>query len=250
TNDKNNFSKDHDPEGQNYDDSAIFNQGLMSKSAEVWSFYIFVLAHESILIHDILVLVYNDVPIHDILPNSHKTLLFRSDYKAAAFVAEQPELLKIANQIAHYDDYKIAANAAFRFYRDALRSGLRKIAEYFINDFKVGYSSQIEKVDVKTYLQKETWQSFLNHFYEVIDKEATLTTKFKRTWYTFMLKCLMRIIKEMLDEEKKLVRITDLDRLTMNYDLYDFGGILNLNDVDFKAFLNKDLDNKGKENKN
>ncbi|CAG8776392.1 12869_t:CDS:2, partial [Dentiscutata erythropus] len=117
-------------------------------------------------------------------------------YEAAAYVAERPELLKIAVQMAQYDGLKVsdnkekttvltqlksvkyqtflkcmffrmrhlttpiilkciklcfpskkfsykdlsvlkdAANAAYQFYREALRSGLRKIAHYFINDFK------------------------------------------------------------------------------------------------------------------
>ncbi|CAG8810022.1 13282_t:CDS:2, partial [Cetraspora pellucida] len=43
--------------------------------------------------------------------NSHcKTLLFESDYKVAAYVAEQPELLKIVNQMAYYDGLKMSDN--------------------------------------------------------------------------------------------------------------------------------------------
>ena len=54
------------------------------------------------------------------------------------------------------------------------------------------------------------------------------------------------MIKETLDEEKWLIEITDLDHLTLNYDIYDAKGILNLNDADFQALLKKKLHNKGK----
>ncbi|CAG8572040.1 18300_t:CDS:2 [Gigaspora rosea] len=210
--------------------------------------------------------------------NSRRKLVFSSEYEAAAYVAERSELLKIANDMAHYDGLKMsdneernmesmkfqtflkcmffrtrhltkatilkciklcfpskkfthkditvlkgAANAAFRFYREALRSGLRKIVEQFIEDFKIEDASQIEQADVKTYLQEEVWRSFLNRFYEAINEEAMLTTEFK-----------------------ELIKITDLNRITLNCDIYDVGGILNLNDADFKAFLKKELDDKVK----
>ena len=54
------------------------------------------------------------------------------------------------------------------------------------------------------------------------------------------------MIQETLDKEKRLIEITDLDRFTLNYDIHDAGDTLNLNDVDFKAFLKKELHNKGK----
>ena len=54
------------------------------------------------------------------------------------------------------------------------------------------------------------------------------------------------MIKEMLDEEKWLIEIMDLDCLTLNYDIYDARGILDLNDADFQALLKKELHNKGK----
>ena len=54
------------------------------------------------------------------------------------------------------------------------------------------------------------------------------------------------MIKETLDEEKRLIEITDLDHLTLNYDIYDAGGILNLNNTDFQALLKKELHNKRK----
>ncbi|RIB05867.1 hypothetical protein C2G38_2253576 [Gigaspora rosea] len=195
--------------------------------------------------------------------NSRRKLVFSSEYEAAAYVAERSEHLKIANDMAHYDGLKMsdneernmvltqqesmkfqtflkcmffrtrhltkaiilkciklcfpskkfthkditvlkgAANAAFRFYREALRSGLRKIAEQFIEDFKIEDDSQIEQADVKTYLQEE-------------------------------------------DEDKKLIKITDLKRITLNCDIYDVRGILNLNDAEFKEFLKKELDDKVK----
>ncbi|CAG8763597.1 5727_t:CDS:2 [Cetraspora pellucida] len=74
-------------------------------------------------------------------------------------------------------------------------------------------------------------------FYEAIDEEATFITEFKETWQTFMLDCFLKMFEETLDEEKKLVRITNLDCLILNYDIYDTEGILNLNDADFKQML-------------
>ena len=70
--------------------------------------------------------------------------------------------------------------------------------------------------------------------------------EFKKTWQTFMSECLQRMIKETLDEEKRLIKIMDLDRLTLNYDIYDAGGILDLNDTDFQVLLKKELYNKRK----
>ena len=58
------------------------------------------------------------------------------------------------------------------------------------------------------------------------------------------------MIKETLDEEKQLIEITDLDRLTLNYDIYDAGDILDLNDADFQVLLKKELHNKRKEKQN
>ena len=55
------------------------------------------------------------------------------------------------------------------------------------------------------------------------------------------------MIKETLDEEKRLIEITDLDRLTLNYDIYDAEGILDLNDTNFQMLLKKELNNKGKD---
>ena len=54
------------------------------------------------------------------------------------------------------------------------------------------------------------------------------------------------MIKETLDEEKRLIEIMDLDRLTLNYNIYDAGGILDLNDTDFQVLLKKELHNKRK----
>ena len=54
------------------------------------------------------------------------------------------------------------------------------------------------------------------------------------------------MIQEILDEEKQLIKIEDLDRLTLDYDIYDAGDTLNLNDADFKATFKKELHNKGK----
>ncbi|CAG8847482.1 27276_t:CDS:1, partial [Racocetra persica] len=41
-------------------------------------------------------------------------------------------------------------------------------------------SSQIEQSDIQDYVQEEVWRSFLKHFYEAIDEEATFTTEFKK----------------------------------------------------------------------
>src|SRR5437588_169693 len=93
-------------------------------------------------------------------------------------------------------------------------------------------------------------KQILHHFFEVIDEEATFTIEFKKTWQTFMSECLQRMIKKMLDKEKWLIEITDLDHLTLNYDIYDAEGIFDLNDADFQVLLNKKLHNKRKEKQN
>ena len=90
------------------------------------------------------------------------------------------------------------------------------------------------------------WRPFLNRFFEVIDEEATFTTEFKEAWQILMSECFRKMIQETLDEEKRLIEITDLDRLTLDYDIYDAGDDLNLNDADFKAFLKRELHSKGK----
>ncbi|KAF0432808.1 hypothetical protein F8M41_005151 [Gigaspora margarita] len=117
---------------------------------------------------------------------------------------------------------KTAANAAYRSYRNALRNSLEKVARCFIEDFKIESLSQ------------------------VIDEEATFTTEFKEAWRTFMSKCLLKMIEEILNDEKKLVKITDLDSLTLDYNIYNAGDVLNPNDTSFKVLLKKELDNKGR----
>ena len=62
-----------------------------------------------------------------------------------------------------------------------------------------------------------------------------------------MLGCLRKMIQETLDEEKRLIEIKDLDRLTLDCDIYNVGDTLNLNDADFKATLKKELQNKSKQ---
>ena len=62
-----------------------------------------------------------------------------------------------------------------------------------------------------------------------------------------MLGCLRKMIQETLDEEKRLIEIKDLDRLTLDCDIYDAGDTLNLNDADFKTTLKKKLQNKSKQ---
>src|SRR2546423_7418256 len=99
---------------------------------------------------------------------------------------------------------------------------------------------------LEDYFEEDVWRQFLHRFFEVIDEEATFTMEFKETWQTFISECLRRVIKETLNEEKRLIEIMDLNHLTLNYDIYDAGGILNLNDTDFQALLKKELHNKKK----
>src|SRR5947209_16059867 len=116
--------------------------------------------------------------------------------------------------------------------------------------FRIQRLDQIQTSSLEDYFQEDVWRQFLHRFFEVIDEEVTFTTEFKETWQTFMSECLRRMIKETLDEEKWLIEITDLDRLTLNYDIYDARGILDLNDVNFQALLNKELHNKMKRKQN
>src|SRR2546421_12139621 len=103
---------------------------------------------------------------------------------------------------------------------------------------------------LEDYFEEDVWRQFLYRFFEVIDEEVTFTMEFKETWQKFMSECLQRMIKETLDKEKWLIEITDLDCLTLNDDIYDAGGILNLNDADFQVLLKKELHNKGKGKQN
>jgi len=96
-------------------------------------------------------------------------------------------------------------------------------------------------------LPRRRLETISQSLFEVIDEEATFTTEFKKTWQTFMSECLQKMIQETLDEEKRLIEIMNLDHFTLDYDIYDAGDTLNLNDADFKAFLKKKLHNKGKD---
>ncbi|CAG8843468.1 25746_t:CDS:1, partial [Gigaspora margarita] len=75
------------------------------------------------------------------------------------------------------------------------------------------------------------WQLFLNRFFEVIDEKAIFMTEFKEAWQIFISKCLLKIIEEILNVEIRLVKITDLDSLTLDYDIYDVRDVLNPNDA-------------------
>src|SRR2546421_4763529 len=99
---------------------------------------------------------------------------------------------------------------------------------------------------LEDYFEEDVWRQFLHQFFKVIDEEVTFTMEFKETWQTFMSECLRRMIKATLDEEKRPIEIMDLNCLTLNYDIYDAGGILDLNDTDFQALLKKELHNKRK----
>lgn len=57
-----------------------------------------------------------------------------------------------------------------------------------------------------------------------------------------MLQCFSRMIQEILDEKQKLIEITDLNRLTASYDLYDAGNLLDLNNKAFKDLIIKELE--------
>jgi hypothetical protein len=112
--------------------------------------------------------------------------------------------------------------------------------------FRIERLDQVETSSVEDYFQEDVWRPFLNRFFEVIDEEATFTTEFRETWQTFKSECLRKMIQEVLDTERRFIDITDLDRLTLDYDIYDAGDILSLNDAEFKAFLKKELHKKGK----
>jgi hypothetical protein len=77
----------------------------------------------------------------------------------------------------------------------------------------------------------------------VLDEEETFDMGFKVAWQSFMSECLLRMVKEILDEENKLIKIMDLNRITLKYDIYDASGTLKLNDDDFKTLLNDELGN-------
>ncbi|RIB25714.1 hypothetical protein C2G38_2030813 [Gigaspora rosea] len=130
----------------------------------------------------------------------------------------------------------MAANAAYRVIEMRFEMVSKKIESL----------SQVVQSDVQAYFQEDVWRSFLNCFFEVFDEEATFTTEFKEAWRTFMSKCLLKMIEEILDDEKELVKISDLDSLTLDYDIYDAEDVLNLNDTALKVLLKKELDNKGR----
>ncbi|CAG8667876.1 3661_t:CDS:2, partial [Cetraspora pellucida] len=135
-----------------------------------------------------------------------KCMFFRTRHLTKEIILKCIKLCFSSKKLSYKDIsvLKSAANAAYRFYREALQSGLRKIAVHFIDDFKITCSSRIEQSDIQDYLQEEVWRSFLNWFYEAIDKEATFMTEFKKTWQTFMSDCFLKMVEETLDEEKKL----------------------------------------------
>lgn len=56
-----------------------------------------------------------------------------------------------------------------------------------------------------------------------------------------MLQCFSRMIEEILDK-KKLIEITDLNRLTASYDLYDAGNLLDLNNEELKSLILKEIE--------
>jgi hypothetical protein len=64
---------------------------------------------------------------------------------------------------------------------------------------------------------------------------------FSNTWQTFMLQCFSRMIEEILDK-KKLIEITDLNRLTASYNLYDAGNLLDLNNEELKLLILKEIE--------
>ena len=101
--------------------------------------------------------------------------------------------------------------------------------------------SQIKKREIQTYFKEDAWKRFLNRFLEAVDEDETFTIEFKKTWQTFMVECLERMIVEIVGS-KKLIEIKDLNRLTIGYDVYDITNTLRLNDKEFKALIQKELD--------
>ncbi|KAF0530838.1 hypothetical protein F8M41_012004 [Gigaspora margarita] len=136
-----------------------------------------------------------------------KCLFFRTRHLTKAIIHKCIRLCFPSRKFSHKDisALKTAANAAYRSYRDALRNGLKKVQNVSLRILKS--LSQVIQSDVQAYFQEDVWQSFLNHFFEVIDEEATFMTEFKEAWRTFMSKCLLKMIEEILDDEKGLVKI-------------------------------------------
>ena len=109
--------------------------------------------------------------------------------------------------------------------------------------YRVKQLSQVNKSDVQDYFQENTWKPFLHRFFEAIDEEATFTVEFKNAWQTFMVESLFRMIEEILDD-KDIIKIIDLDALTIEFDIYDSTGRLNVNNADFKKLCKKGLEKK------
>ena len=103
--------------------------------------------------------------------------------------------------------------------------------------------SQIKNREIKSYFKEDTWKRFLNRFLEAVDEDETFTSDFKKSWETFMVECLKRMIIEIVGSQK-LIEIKDLNHLTIRYDIYDITNMLHLNDPTFKALLQKELDKK------
>ncbi|CAG8778475.1 16117_t:CDS:2, partial [Dentiscutata erythropus] len=98
-NDQNKIGESYDPvESSNYNDVNDFNKHSHSRHSPLQRSY----SRYSPLRHS--------SSQSQSQPNNCKILLFKSDYEAAAYVAERPELLKIAVQIAQYDGLKVSDN--------------------------------------------------------------------------------------------------------------------------------------------
>ncbi|CAG8640473.1 13741_t:CDS:2 [Dentiscutata erythropus] len=205
----------HDPEYVNNEDFDFFNKLFLNNNVK-------------------------DSQLQHTCSHSRSQHLYSQSPRPAAYIAERPKLLKIANQIAQYDGLrksdneertdiftqqesttfqaflkclffrtwylkttiilrciklcfpskkfsykdisvlKDAANMAYWSYRDALRNGIKKVAKHFIEDFKIKSLSHVEKADLEAYFKEDNWKSFLNRFFEVINKEATFIPEFKK----------------------------------------------------------------------
>ncbi|KAF0415581.1 hypothetical protein F8M41_007612 [Gigaspora margarita] len=110
-----------------------------------------------------------------------KCLFFRTRHLTKAIIHKCIRLWFPSRKFSHKDIFalKMATNAAYRSYRNALRNSLEKVARYFIKDFKIESLSQVVRSDIQVYFQEDVWWSFLNRFFEVINEEATFTTEFR-----------------------------------------------------------------------
>jgi hypothetical protein len=71
----------------------------------------------------------------------------------------------------------------------------------------------------------------------------TSTKQFNNAFAKFMIQALRKIIEEKLELIKHFIDMADLNKLTIELDLYDNTGTLDLNNEAFKTLLIKELPN-------